>query len=228
MHIGDHALQHFCARSDRLGITIVTLVKSGHQIRVMVSLSSEHYAINMLQMLINLVQRFDTTIEQDFQPRKMLLETINHLIAQWRDLATLVRAQALENGIACVQDKICTTCLGHSTDEVAYEIVSSDVIYPDTMLDRHIDLHRISHRFDAIGHQLRLIHQTGTKCPLLYTLGRTTAVEVDFIVAPLFTQLGTTCQISGLAATQLQCNRMLLFIEIKMARYVTMPAFPGR
>src|SRR5690606_22816107 len=136
------------------GITIVTLVKSGHQIRVMVSLSPKHHAINMLQMLINLVQRFDTTIEQDFQSRKILLETINHLVTQGRDLAVLLRAQAFENSIACVHNKSCATSFSHSTDEVAHEIVSSDVIYTDTMLDRYINLHRISHRFDAIGHQL--------------------------------------------------------------------------
>ena len=81
------------------------------------------------------------------------------------------------------------------------------------VLDRDGHADGINHGLDAVGHQLRLGHQAGTKSAALHALAGTATVDVDFFIAPLLAQAGAVRQISRLAAAQLKRHRMFLGIE---------------
>ena len=106
------------------------------------------------------------------------------------------------------------------SDKITDKTIVFDLINTDTVLDRHINIHSIEHRFTAIGHQYGLSHQTGTKGASLHAFTRAAAIEIDFIVAPVLSDFRACRQILRIAAAQLQSHGMLFFIEVKMTRFV--------
>ena len=87
---------------------------------------------------------------------------------------------------------------------------------------------RVAHRLDAVGDQLRLGHQAGAERAPLHALARAAAVQVDLVVAPLLAQLRAVRQVGRLAAAQLQRDRMLVVVEIEVARDVAVQQRAGR
>ncbi|CSD14428.1 Uncharacterised protein [Vibrio cholerae] len=65
------------------------------------------------------------------------------------------------------------------------------IINTDTRFDRHRNVDNRTHGGDALRHQVRLAHQTSAKAAILYPIGWTADVEVNFIIASLLSQLGT-------------------------------------
>ena len=107
--------------------------------------------------------------------------------------------------------------VGDGADEIAHEAVILDLVDADAVLDGDVDRHRVAHRLDAVGHQLRLGHQAGAERALLHPLGRAAAVQVDLVVAVLLAQLRAGGQVGRIAAAQLQGDRMLFLVEAQMA-----------
>ena len=99
----------------------------------------------------------------------------------------------------------------YRVDEIAQEFVAVLVINADTRFHRYRNRHHVAHCFDAIGDQLRIPHQAGAKHAILHAVGRTTHVEIDFVIAPLFSELCALRQRRRIAPAQLQCDRMLFF-----------------
>ena len=110
---------------------------------------------------------------------------MDHLVAQRRHLPVFFRAQALEPSVASVDDEDLAAGLGDGADEVARKLVVLGPIDADAVLDRHRDRDRVAHRLHAVGHRLRLSHQTGAERAALHPLARAAAIEVDFVVAPV-------------------------------------------
>ncbi len=193
----------------------------------MVCLATDHHAIDVLEVGRHLVIADDAAIDQDLQARKLLLQLVRHLIAQRRNLTVFFRAQALQDRIARVDDKRAATRLGHPADKIPNEIVVLDLVDADPMLDGDRDIHRIAHRLDAVGHQLRLGHQAGAEGAALHALGRAAAVQVDFRIAPLLAQLRRHGEVDRLAAAQLQCHRVFCRVEVQVAGHVAMQQRTG-
>ncbi len=110
--------------------------------------------------------------------------------------------------------------LADGAHKVAHKVVAFRFVDADAVLhgDRH--LHRVHHGFHAVGHELRLGHQAGAKRAALHALGWATAVQVDLVITPLLAQFGAVRQVGRLAAAQLQRHRVLLCIELQVARHV--------
>jgi hypothetical protein len=115
-----------------------------------------------------------------------------------------------------VDDERLAAGIGDRADEVAHEAVFFIVIDADAVLDGDVDRDSVAHRLDAVGHQLRLVHQAGAKRTLLHALGGAAAVQVDLVVAPLLAELGALGQITRVAAAQLQGDGMLDVVEAQM------------
>jgi hypothetical protein len=62
--------------------------------------------------------------------------------------------------------------------------------------------------FTPIGHQLRLGHQAGAEGAALHPFAGAAAVQVDLVVAPARGQPRAVRQVGGLAAAQLQRDRV--------------------
>ena len=124
--------------------------------------------------------------------------------------------------------KVLAAGTGDGCDEILHEFVSLDRIDAETMLDRHRYRHRIPHRLDAIGDQLRLGHQAGAKGAVLHAFGRAAAVQVDFVVTILFPEARAVREFDGIGTAELQCNRMLGGIEAQVPVDVAMDQRAGR
>ncbi|MNY09732.1 hypothetical protein D3C86_1426670 [compost metagenome] len=127
-----------------------------------------------------------------------------------------------------MNDKRLAPRIGNRTDKIADKIVVFDRIDTDPMLDRHRNGHRIAHRLDAICHQGWLRHQASAKSTTLHALRRATAVEVDFLVAPLFAEFCSLGKVRGLATAQLQRHGLLGGVEVKVPRHIAMEQCASR
>jgi hypothetical protein len=127
----------------------------------------------MGQVRGDLLVRLHPAVEHDGQLRKLALELVDQLVAQRRHLAVLLGAQALEPGVAGVDDEDLAAGLGHRADEVAHEGVALFLVDADAVLDRDRQrrlpglrrLGRLAHRAHAVGHQRGLGHQAGAEGP---------------------------------------------------------------
>ena len=97
-------------------------------------------------------------------------------------------------------DKGPNTGFVERSDKVTNKTIIFHLVNADTVFDRHINIDSVLHRLAAIGHQLRLSHQTGSKRTALYTFTGATAIEIDFIIAPILSNLGTYSQVLRIAA----------------------------
>jgi hypothetical protein len=194
---------------------------------VVISLTTDHHAVNALELFVHLHGSVDTAVDHDAQLRKIFFEPVHHLITQRRHFAVFFGRQALQPGVAGVHDESSATSLADDANKVAHKVVTLALVDADAVLhgDRHA--HHIEHGFNAIGHQLRLRHQAGPESAALHTLAGAATVEVDLVIAPLLAQLGGLRQVSRLATTQLQGQRMLFGIEAQMPRHIAVQERTG-
>ena len=181
----------------------------------------------MLQMGMHGLGAHDATIDDEGQRREVGLQAVRQLVTQRRHFAVFFGAQTFQPGVACMHGENVAARLGHCADKVAHKIVAFGLVDTDAVL--HGDGHagHIHHGLHAIGHQLGFGHQAGTECAALHALTRATAVQVDFVVAPLFTQPGAMRQVGWLAAAELQCHGVLLCIETQVASHIAMQQSTG-
>ena len=96
---------------------------------------------------------------------------------------------------------------GYRFDKIAQKLIAVLVVNADTGFYRNRDRHDVAHRFNTVSHQLRVPHQAGAKHTVLYAIGRTADVEVNFIIAARLRQLCAVRQRSRIAAAELQGDR---------------------
>ena len=153
--------------------------------RVMIGRPADHHAVKAgIKKPARLFQGGDAAVDADEQIGKLLLHSDNKVVVQRRYLAVFLGAEALQPGLAGVDDNVAHPCPGDGLDESGQDFPGRLVVYPDAALnaDRHIRL--IHHRAQAGGHEVGAFHQHGTKAARLDTIRRTAAVEVDFIISP--------------------------------------------
>ena len=153
---------------------------------------------------------------------------MRQFVAQRRDLTVFFGRQAVEPSVARVHDEHLTTGLGHRAHKVAHKAVALDAVNADAVFDGDGHIDHVAHGFDAIGHGLRLVHQTRAESAALHPVGGATAVQIDFVVAPLRAQTRGVCQVVRVAATKLQSHRVLFGVEAQMALHIAVGERTGR
>ena len=96
------------------------------------------------------------------------------------------------------------------TDKIHQLFIAIPAIDADTVLDGNRDVAGIQHRLHAIGHQLRVAHQTGADQIVLHPITGAADVQVHLGITGLLRQPGALRQFLRIAATQLQRQRLLL------------------
>ena len=157
-------------------------------------------------------------LSDEGERRKVLLQRDDDVVAQRRQLAVLLRADAVQPGVAGMDDEHLAAALGDGADEVAHEGVALDAVDADPVLDGDRDRDRVAHRAHAVGDERRLGHQAGAERAALDALARAAAVEVDLGVAPALAEAGARREVGRVAAAELQRHRLLDRIEVEMAR----------
>jgi hypothetical protein len=75
--------------------------------------------------------------------------------------------------------------------------------------------HPASHGSQAIGHHLRPSHETCTELAALHSVARTTHVDIDLVVAELGTPARRLRHQTGIAATDLQRDRVFRNVKFE-------------
>ena len=205
-------------------------VPVGHRGRMVIGGAPDHHAVDDGQVALDFVGAGDAAVGDEHQPREVTLQADDDVVPERRQLAVLLRADAVQPGVAGMDDKdVAATTLGDGADEIAHEVVALGTVDADAMLDGHRDRYRVAHRLDTVGDELRLGHQASPEGAALDALARAAAVEVDLVVAPALAEPGAGGEIGRLAAAELQCERMLGGpVEVEVAGDVAVQQRPGR
>ena len=91
------------------------------------------------------------------------------------------------------------------------------IVDADPALHGDRKAHRALHGVDTLGDQRRLRHQAGAKPSVLHPIGRTTDIEIDFVIAEILADLGRHREVTRIRTTELQRNRMFDGIETEQA-----------
>jgi len=216
-HVVDHRVLDIVARHGRARRGEEALVPAGEVPRLVIGGAADHDAIDAAEVLLNVVGAADTAVGNECERREVLLERGDDVVPQRRQLAVLLRADAVQPGVPGMDDEHVAAALGNGANEIAHEGVAFDAVDADPVLDGDRDSNGVAHRTHAVGNERRLGHQAGAEGAALDALARAAAVEVDLRVAPALTEAGAGREIAGVAAAELQGHRLLDRIEIEMA-----------
>ena len=187
-HVGHHLLLDLLSGALRSHLAIEQRVPFAQPPGVVVGLTPDHDAVDLLQLGLHLLIAGQAAIDLDLTIRKIKFELMHQAVAQRRHFSVFFGAQALQPGIASVHDEGVAAGLVQGTHKVTHKVVALGAINANAVLDRDRDAHHVEHGLDAVGHQSRLSHQAGAKRAALHALAGAAAVEVDLVIAPLLTQ----------------------------------------
>ena len=146
------------------------------------------------------------------------LEAEHDVVVERRDVAVLARRQAREPGLARMHDQRVGAGRDDRGGESRQRHLGILVVDADAAFHRHRDRDRGLHRGDAIADQRRLRHQAGAEAALLHALRRAADVEVDLVIAEIRADPRATRERRGIAAAELERDRMLGRIEADQPR----------
>ena len=197
-------------------------VQSVQQVGVVVGGTAEHRAVGVRQVPDGLRLGGDAAVDDDLEVGPFALEAIRPVVAQRRDLAVLLRAQALEPGVARMHHERPASRRRDRVDEVAEPAVVVVVVDAQAALHRYRHIAscpgaRLDHGGDRIGDQRGLAHQAGAEAPGLHPVRRAAAVKVDLVEAMRRADRCRLRQQGGIAATELQRHRVLDGIQRQQA-----------
>src|SRR5690554_4494991 len=102
------------------------------------------------------------------------------------------------------------------------------VVYTDTAFYRDRNTYRITHGLHCSGDLIRIPHQARLDQVVLHTVAGTANVEIDLVIAPSLGNGSALCQLTRIAATQLQGNRVLdLIVAKETLTWAAMQNGPG-
>ena len=160
----------------------------------------------MLQVRCDFVIGFDAAVDDDFQRGKLTFQAVDIIVAQRRHVAVFLGREAFQPGIAGVDDEGCAIgFFRQCADEISQRLIIGFAVEADAVLDGSgTDGRGFLHRVQAVGYQIRLLHQARAERAFLHARAGAAAVEVDFVVAVSSGFGGRFGQILRLAAAQLQ------------------------
>ena len=113
------------------------------------------------------------------------LELVDKLVVERRDRPIVLGAQALEPGLARVNDERRGARRLHRFSKGEQGLARLLLVHSDAALDRDGNIDRRNHRRHAFGDQPRLAHEAGAEASALHPVGRTAAIEIDLVIAEL-------------------------------------------
>ena len=203
------------------GIAVKQPVPFVHDHRVVVRLASDHYAVNVLQVSGDCFVGSDAAVDDDFQLGELLLEAVNVIVFQRRNIAVFFGGESVQPCVAGMDDEgFAGGFVAQRADEIGNGLVFSLPVDADTVFDSDGYADRVLHGVEAVGNQHDFVHQTRAERAFLHARAGTAAVEVDFVVAVFFGGFGRFRQIGRVAAAQLQGDGLLAFVEHQKAVFV--------
>src|SRR5215831_12643636 len=152
LQVGEHDFEHLPSGGRWSSVTVPEHIGFGEEIGMIIGHSAQHRTINELEMGGGLQEGSDAAIDLNAQRGEVGLETIDVVVAQWWYGTVFPWTQAMENGLAGVDDETVAADLGHGRDKMGHIFVAIQVINADTVL--HGDRQRggLSHGLNAPRH----------------------------------------------------------------------------
>src|SRR5690606_34747517 len=115
--------------------------------------TAENDRVDVFEMCTAGLEVADATVDDYVEFGKTIFHGVHPLVAQWRDLAVLLRAEAIEQGDTCVDDpQPAAAVLQHAADEVLEEGLAVQRVDADAALDTHRYVSGVLHGLQAVGH----------------------------------------------------------------------------
>ena len=173
-------------------------------------------------MHFGLVQAVDAAIEDDGEVRVLALDAIDQLVIQRRHFAVFLGRQAIQPGLAGMNDEAADAASGGGADQFAQRRIRLLVIDAEAALHRDGNGNRALHRRHTRRHQGGLPHQAGAKTARLHPVGGAADIQIHFVIAEAFGDPRRLGQPDRIAAAQLQPQRMLARLETQKPGAVAM------
>ena len=203
------------------GVAVKQPVPFVHDHRVVIRLTSDHYAVNVLQVSGDCFVGGDAAVDDDFQLGKLLLEAVNVIVFQRRNVAVFFGGKPVQPCVAGVDDEgFAGGFVAQRADEIGDGLIFGLPVDADAVFDGNGDLDRVLHGVEAVGNQHDFVHQTRAERAFLYAWAGAAAIEVDLVVAVFFGGFGCFRQIGRVAAAQLQGDGLLTFVKHQKAVFV--------
>ena len=174
------------------------------------------------------VERGDPAIDADRSGRHRLLEAIDAVVIERRDVAVFLRRQALQPRFTGVNNQRIGTGGDRCARESVKRLFRILIVDADAAFHRHRDANRALHRGDALGDKVRFGHQAGAEAAVLHTIRRTADIEIDLVIAKVFANSGGGGEIGRVRAAKLQRHRMLHCVEAEQPLAVAVDHRAGR
>src|SRR3546814_16248237 len=121
---------------------------------------------------LRLVERLHAAIEDDLELREVALQGIDHLVAQRRHLAVLLRAESAQPGLAGVDREGTAAGGGKRFYESLQRVVAVLLVHADAGLHRHRNVVSRDHGSNEVGDASGLGTQAGAAESALHPLAR--------------------------------------------------------
>ena len=179
------------------------------------------HPVGVVQQGLGLIQIGDPAVDRNVQLGPLALQPPHQSIVQGRHVAVLLGRQALEPGLARMDDEDLDPDGGagvHRGEQADLRVL---VVDPDPAFDRGGHGHGLPDRRHTVGDQRRLAHQTGAEPARLNPVRGTADVQIDLVIAVGFTDPGRLGQLFRIGPAQLQGDRM--FDRVKPQQMIPIP-----
>ena len=182
--------------------------------------ATDHDAVERRQLRRDRVAVVDAAIDDEDELRKVGLQRPDDVVAQRRQRAVFLRADAAQPGVARVDDEDAAAAFGDGADEVAHEAVVLGAVEADAVLTvKGIETASRIAATQAATSRGSAIRQApnAPRC----TRSTRAAPQLRLIRhSPSLAESRAFSQVRGLAAAELQRHRLLGRIEVEVARDV--------
>src|SRR5690606_12635145 len=171
----------------------------------------------MWQLRGDLLDGPQTSIQDDLELREVLAQPSSDVVSKRWNLAILLGAEPLQDCPSRVHDENVASGCGNRGDEALQELIFIERprhrLNADSAFHCHRNAHALTDGGDAVSHQFGLCHETRSKAPALHAIARTSAIQVDLVIAELLADACRSGELARIATAELQRHRMLLWIE---------------
>src|SRR5215472_2442004 len=117
LDIGGHRLEHLSHGRKARRLAKNVGIDRQQPPRILICRASEHHAVNVIEVRLRLGEAADPAIDNDGHIRHRLLQPIDPVVVERRDVAIFPWRQTGEPGLAGVHDKYVAACGNHGARE---------------------------------------------------------------------------------------------------------------
>ena len=169
---------------------------------------AEHGTVDLVEMADGIRHRRNAAIDADETFRKPGLQPVDPLIVERRDVAVLLRAQALQPGLAGMHPQGVGTSGKDTIGQDVEGWLRVLIVDADAAFDGDRYPYRCLHRRDTVGNECWGFHKAGAERTGLNTVRGAADIEVDLVIAETFADARCLGELLRVRSAKLQRDRV--------------------